>query len=139
MLHTDKQVLLLERAPYPGYWQSVTGSLEAGEQPLIAVQREVAEETGIEVAMQDIVDWRVSNRFPILDQWKHRYAPGVTHNTEHVFSIELAQPSWVRIARGEHRAWQWISPQKAAALCFSWSNRDAIRMITLKQDNHHDY
>ena len=127
VIHTPSlQVLLLERASLPGFWQSVTGSQEDGESLIETAQREVAEETGIIVGTADIKDWQLINTFEIFPQWRHRYAPGVTHNTEHVFSLEVPEGQPVRIAPDEHTDQCWLPWEKAAAKCFSWSNREAV-------------
>ncbi|ROR29808.1 dihydroneopterin triphosphate diphosphatase [Inmirania thermothiophila] len=118
-------VLLLERVHPPGFWQSVTGSLGWDETPQEAAVRELAEETGIEGV--PVIDCRRTNRFPILPPWRHRFAPGVTENVEHVFRVELPQPVVVRLAPGEHRAWRWLPREAAARLASSWTDRDAIR------------
>lgn len=129
VIHTpDHEVLLLERAGHPGFWQSVTGSLEANERPVDAAIREVAEETGIACAEEDLCDWHLTNRFEIFPQWRARYAEGVTHNTEHVFSLCVAKQA-IRVSPDEHLAWRWLSLHEAAAACFSWTNRDAILML----------
>ncbi|SCK22756.1 dihydroneopterin triphosphate diphosphatase [Vogesella sp. LIG4] len=125
VIHTpDLQILLIERADRPGYWQSVTGSREGDEALIDTARREVAEETGIVAA--NLCDWQQQNVYEIYPQWRHRYAPGVTHNTEHVFSLALPAPQPVRLAEGEHLAWQWLPWQQAAALVFSPSNAEAI-------------
>ena len=130
LIHTaDLHVLLLERASHAGYWQSVTGSLEDGETPIETACREVAEETGIVAPPEAFLDWRIVNTSEIFAEWRCRYAPGVTHNTEHVFSLELPQKRPVRLAPGEHLAHLWLPWREAAAKCFSWSNRDAILML----------
>ena len=131
VVHTDAlDILLLERAAWPGYWQSVTGALERADEPLEdAARREVREETGIDVARGRLERRNVVNSFEIYAQWRHRYAPGVTHNMEQVFSLALPQRVPVTIAPGEHTAHQWLPWREAAALCFSWSNRDAILML----------
>lgn len=127
VIHTPRlEVLLLERVRPPGQWQSVTGSLEAGEVPLQAAVREVEEETGLRVAPGALHDWHHSNRFRIRGQWRPMYAPEVTHNTEHVFSLCVPDICPVRLAPGEHTAQQWLPYREAAELAFSWSNRDAI-------------
>jgi dATP pyrophosphohydrolase len=130
VIHTPNlDVLLLERAAHPDYWQSVTGSRE-GDEPLVATaQREVAEETGICVPVADFRDWSLTNTYEIFAEWRHRYAPGVTSNVEHVFSLCLPEPIAVTTSPDEHRSWQWLPCQEAAARCFSWSNRDAILML----------
>jgi dihydroneopterin triphosphate diphosphatase len=131
VIHTaDLRVLLLERAMRPGYWQSVTGSLDWPEEPFeAAAAREVLEETGIEAGAGRLTRWNVANTFEIFLQWRHRFGPGVTHNTEHVFGLELAGPLPVVIAPDEHVAFAWLPWREAAEKCFSWSNRDAIRML----------
>lgn len=126
---TDLQVLMLERADHDGWWQSVTGSLLPGETPRQAAAREVIEETGLDVAAYPLEDWGYTNVYEIYDCYRHRYAPGTTHNTEHVFGLELPQPLPVRIAPREHRAWRWVSWPEAAQMCFSPSNADAIRRL----------
>ena len=131
VIHTpDLEVLLLERASHPGYWQSVTGSLDRLDEPLeAAAAREVLEETGIDAASGVLTRWPVASRFEIYAQWRHRFAPGVTHNTEHVLSLAFEGRRPVRLAPAEHVAFAWLPWREAAAKCFSWSNRDAIRMI----------
>lgn len=130
VVHTAAlDVLLLERVVPAGFWQSVTGSLEPGETPLQAALRELAEETGIEAARDDLLDWRRTNRFEIRPDWRARYAPGVTHNTEHVFSLSLARPHSVKLAPTEHRAQLWLPYREAAARSSSWTNRDAILQL----------
>jgi dATP pyrophosphohydrolase len=124
------EVLLLERAYHPGYWQSVTGSLDRLDEPLEqAAAREVREETGIEIARGSLVRWNVTNNFEIYATWRHRFAPGVTHNTEHVFGLTLPGRMPVTLSAEEHTAFQWLPWREAAEKCFSWSNRDAIRML----------
>jgi len=131
LVHTqDLRVLLIERADAPGYWQSVTGSQEPGETLAETATRELAEETGIAAsAYGGLVDWNVSNVYEIYPRWLHRYAPGTTHNTEHVFALRVPEPIAVTLAPREHRAYVWLPWEEAAAKCFSWSNRDAIRML----------
>ena len=128
VVHTpDLRVLLIERTDAPGYWQSVTGSQEAGETLAATATRELREETGIDAANYGGVrDWQMSNVYEIYPRWRHRYAPGVTHNTEHVFGLELPEPVDVLLEPREHRAFVWLPYREAAARCFSWSNRDAI-------------
>lgn len=123
------EVLLLERMAHPGFWQSVTGSREADETLIDTARREVGEETGIDTARYGLNDWQITNTFEIFAEWRHRYAPGVTHNTEHVFGLEVPQPLAVTLAPDEHRNWVWMPWQAAAERCFSWSNRDAILML----------
>jgi dATP pyrophosphohydrolase len=131
VVHTaDLEVLLLERAARAGFWQSVTGSLDWAEEPLAAAAaREVLEETGIEAASGTLRAWKAASTFEIYAHWRHRFAPGVTHNTEHVFGLELPRRAPVRMAPAEHVAFAWLPWREAEKKCFSWSNRDAIRML----------
>lgn len=130
LIHTPQlEVLLLERASHPSYWQSVTGSQEQGEGLALTALREVAEETGITGDSQHLNAWQTINRFRIFDEWRHRYLPDVTHNTEHVFSLSVARSTPVRLNPTEHRAFCWLPWSEAADRCFSWSNRDAIRFL----------
>ena len=131
VVHTPaKEVLLLERAGRSGFWQSVTGSLDRRDEPLAAAAaRELEEETGIAPGAGELAHWNVANVFEIYRQWRQRFAPGVLHNTEHVFGFRLPGRSAVRLAPDEHMAYVWLSWQEAAERCFSWSNRDAIRML----------
>ena len=127
VVHTaDLQVLLLERADYPGSWQSVTGSREGEETPLQTARRELHEETGLDASHYVLSDWGVQNRYEIYPKWRHRYPDGVTHNTEHVFSLEIPAPCAIQLAPNEHSNYGWLRWQDAAPRCFSWSNRDAI-------------
>ena len=119
-------ILLLERAAHPGYWQSVTGSQEGDEALIATAVREVAEETGIVVTADRLVDWQQINTYEIFPEWRHRYAPGVMQNTEHVFSLEVPRETPIRIAPGEHLDHCWLPLVEAAEKVFSWSNRDAI-------------
>lgn len=123
---SDLQVLLLERADHPGYWQSVTGSQDEGETLRQTAIREVNEETGLDATRYPLTDWTKQNVYEIYPRWRHRYPPGTTHNTEHVFGLLLPQTQAVILAPREHLSFVWRPLQDAAAKCFSASNREAI-------------
>ncbi|HET7672175.1 MAG TPA: dihydroneopterin triphosphate diphosphatase [Burkholderiales bacterium] len=131
LVHTvEREVLLLERATRAGFWQSVTGSLDRLDEPLAdAAAREVMEETGIDAARGRLQRWNVVYTFEIYPHWRHRFAPGVVQNVEHVFGLQLPERRTVRMAPQEHVAFAWLPWREAAARCFSWSNRDAIVML----------
>jgi dATP pyrophosphohydrolase len=131
LVHTaEREVLLLERAMRAGFWQSVTGSLDRLDEPLeAAAAREVLEETGIDARSGRLERWNVVYTFEIYRHWRHRFAPGVVTNTEHVFALQLRERVSVRMAPDEHVAFIWLPWREAAARCFSWSNRDAIAML----------
>jgi dATP pyrophosphohydrolase len=131
VVHTpDLRVLLLERADYPLQWQSVTGSQEPGETLAETAQRELKEETGLDAAaFGGVIDWQQQNVYEIFLRWRHRYAPGTTHNTEHVFGLEVPSPVAVALNPEEHVRYEWLPWEEAAAKCFSWSNRAAIEEL----------
>lgn len=124
-------ILLLERAAHPGYWQSVTGSREGSESLLTTAVREVAEETALVIRPNALTDWRFSSRFEIFAEWRDRYPAGVTHNVEHLYSLCVPPDTIIAPAAEEHRAFNWTPWRAAAAACFSWTNRDAILMLGL--------
>jgi dihydroneopterin triphosphate diphosphatase len=123
------EALLLERADHPGFWQSVTGSKDFADEPLrITCQREVFEETGLQVEVNDFEDWQMQHRYEIYPHWRKRYPAGITHNTEHVFGLRLPKPAPIKIAPGEHLGAQWLPLAHAAERCFSWTNVGALKV-----------
>jgi dATP pyrophosphohydrolase len=131
VIHTPAlEVLLIERADKPGFWQSVTGSLDAPDEPLVQTcRREVLEETGIDAGTGLLRDWNLANVYEIYPVWRHRYAPGVTHNTEHVFGLTLPGRVPVTLNPREHLAHCWLPWREAADRCFSPSNAEAILQL----------
>jgi dATP pyrophosphohydrolase len=145
----ELEVLLIERADRPGYWQSVTGSKDAPEEELIeTARREVFEETGIEVIerghefdpsssplqapvvpLSNLRDWQLSNIYEIYPMWGYRYAPGVKHNTEHVFGLQVPRTIPITLAPREHINHMWLPYLQAADKCFSPSNAEAILQL----------
>jgi dATP pyrophosphohydrolase len=131
VVHTPAlEVLLLERADRPGFWQSVTGSKdEEGEALRDTAVREIREETGLDAAHYELTDWNKQNEYEIYRQWRSRYGPGVTHNTEHVFGLRLPRPLNVTLEPREHLRYEWLTWRDAAERVFSWSNAEAIREL----------
>jgi dATP pyrophosphohydrolase len=136
VIHTPElQVLLIERADKPGFWQSVTGSKDRPDESLVETAvREVAEETGIVVGSPQVPraalrDWQLANVYEIYPVWRHRYAPGVTHNTEHVFGLTVPSGTPVTLQPREHLQQVWLPWREAADRCFSPSNAEAILML----------
>lgn len=133
VIHTDAlDVLLIERADSPGFWQSVTGSKDFLEESFEATAiREVAEETGIDAlaANHRLTDWSLENVYAIYPQWLHRYAAGVSHNTEHLFGLRLPARIPVRLNPQEHTDSVWLPWREAAQRCFSPSNAEAILQL----------
>ena len=133
VIHTPAlDVLLIERADKPGYWQSVTGSLDRPDEPPDETcRREVMEETAIDAhgVGATLADWEIANLYEIYPVWRHRYAPGITHNTEHVFGLMVPAGTAIRLNPREHLAWQWLPWREAADACFSPSNAEAILQL----------
>jgi len=125
----DQQVLLLERADHPGYWQSVTGSCDPGESLRQTAVREVREETGLDAEKYALTNWNQQFEFEIFEEWRHRYAPGVMNNTEHVFGLELPQPLPVTVEPREHLGYIWLPHEEAANKVFSWTNAASIERL----------
>jgi len=127
---SNGEVLLIERADKANFWQSVTGSVDSLDEDLrIAAAREVLEETGIDVdslPVDSLQDMHHQIEYEIFPQWRHRYAPGVTKNTEHWFSLLVPDDTQVQLAPREHVAYQWLPFADAASKCFSRSNGEAI-------------
>ncbi len=123
-------VLLLERAKQPGFWQNVTGSKDLLDEPWhITAAREVQEETGVRADPAAFSDWALENVYEIYPVWRHRYAPGVTHNTERVFSLCIDRATPIVLAPREHTQWVWLPWREAADKCFSPSNAEAILQL----------
>lgn len=136
IIHTPAlDVLLIERADHAGFWQSVTGSKDRPDEPLVETAvRELAEETGIvvgsaQVPKSALFDWHYSIEYEIYPEFRHRYAEGVIHNTEHWFSVEVPEKLEVTLAPREHTAFLWLPYEEAASRCFSSSNADAILQL----------
>ena len=125
----DLQVLIMERADRAGFWQSVTGSVEGDETPMQAAIREVHEETGLDALQYHLQDWQVSNVYEIYPHWRHRYAPGVTENREHLFGLTLPSALPVKLAPDEHVRYEWVDWREAARRVFSWTNVDALKRL----------
>jgi dATP pyrophosphohydrolase len=123
-------VLLIERADRNQFWQSVTGSLDAPDEALAqAASREVFEETGISIELlpsESLQNMHHQIEYEIYPAWRFRYAPGITRNTEHWFSLKVPDDIQIQLAPREHIAYQWLPYQDAAKQCFSPSNGEAI-------------
>jgi len=133
VIHTPGlDVLLIERADQPGFWQSVTGSKDRPDEAWFdTALREVAEETGIEVGSSEVPrsalrDWGLRNVYEIYPVWRHRYGPDVTHNTEQVFGLCVPADTKVVLNPREHLRHVWLPWREAADRCFSPSNAEAV-------------
>jgi dATP pyrophosphohydrolase len=136
VIHTaDLDVLLINRADASVFWQSVTGSKDTVDEALAeTAAREVLEETGIDCGPgtalhASLRDWSLENVYEIYPRWRERYAPGVTHNTEHVFGLQVPAGTPVKLDPREHTAFQWLPWHAAADACFSPSNAEAILLL----------
>jgi len=119
----------MERADKDGFWQSVTGSVEGDESPYQAAIREVQEETGLDAMLYGLQDWHASNVYEIYPHWRYRYAPGITHNREHLFGLTVPEPLPIKLAPNEHVKYEWVDWREAAKRVFSWTNVDALKRL----------
>ena len=125
----DFKVLLMERSDKKGFWQSVTGSLEENETPRDAAIREVFEETGIDSTQYHLEDWQLSHVYEIYAHWRYRYAPDITHNTEHIFALKVPVSIPIQLSADEHIQYLWIDWRDAMDKVFSWTNVEAIKKL----------
>jgi len=68
IVDADDRVLLLSHPGRQGGWQVVCGAVEEGESPVVAVLREVAEETGPDVSIRPVGS---------VHTWLHRFDAAV--------------------------------------------------------------
>lgn len=128
VIHTPaKECLLLERVHPRGFWQSVTGAVRWDETPAETAAREVREETGLEPL--GLTDAGISRTFPILPEWRDRYAPEVKHNVEHLWYLEVATACEVTLNAAEHAAYRWAGLEDAIVTVASWTNREALERL----------
>jgi dATP pyrophosphohydrolase len=123
------EFLLLERRRPPGFWQSVTGSMEWGEHADAAARREVIEETGITQGVLVNLQW--TQVYEILPAFGKVYAPGITQNLEHAFSLRLPQRVPVTMSDAEHVQFRWASYDEALDAASSSTNRAVIAALRL--------
>lgn len=125
----QQEVLLLQRADDPEFWQSITGSLDPDETPADTAVRELHEETGLSGV--ELIDCQHQDWFSIRPEWRHRYPPGTTRNLEHVFLAELAERQPITLQPKEHLTSKWVSPKEALSILWSKTNRTALEQFVL--------
>jgi dATP pyrophosphohydrolase len=121
------EFLLLERRRPPGFWQSVTGSLDWGEMADDAARRELVEETGITQGFLRNLQW--TQVYDILPSFGKTFAPGITTNMEHAFALKLMERVPVTLSPGEHVQYRWATAAEALDIVSSSSNRAVIQQL----------
>jgi 8-oxo-dGTP pyrophosphatase MutT (NUDIX family) len=128
IVHTRSlDCLVLERIAPTGFRQSVTGTLGWEETAAQAAAREIREETGLDPAR--LRDSGRSQTFAILPEWRHRFAPDVKENLEHVWYLEVPDRVAVTLNPAEHSAYEWLPLEEAIAKVSSWTNREALERL----------
>ena len=125
----QSSTLLLHRADKKNYWQSVTGSIEKKETLIEAARREVYEETGINTNEYSLQDWKLNHKYEIYQHWRHRYEPNITHNTEHIFGLEIPLETPIKLSTSEHVDYKWVKIDEAKKRVFSWTNVIALEKL----------
>jgi|TARA_B110000971_G_scaffold184847_1_gene192761 dATP pyrophosphohydrolase len=125
----QSSILLLHRADRKNYWQSVTGSIEKKETLIEAARREVYEETGIDTNEYSLQDWKLNHQYEIYQHWRHRYELNITHNTEHIFGLEIPLEMPIKISPSEHIDYEWVKINEAKKKVFSWTNVIALEKL----------
>ena len=121
------EVLLLKRVPRDGgFWQPVTGVIEAGETPVVAAAREVLEETGLGGEPEDLEfvrDFRISR------QYMGGEGPHPWLNREFAFATRIDGNPEVTLSPDEHDQYLWLAP-KAAKERLTWNgNKRALERL----------
>lgn len=127
VIHTDSSVLLIKRADHECFWQSVTGSIEYGEEAEQTAIREVFEETAIEVPILRTTGIR--RYYDILPQWRHKFPPGTTRNRESLFFCQVDTEVSVQLDEREHSDYQWLDFATGIETAWSWTNKLAIMQL----------
>ena len=125
---TKFKVLLLKKNSKRDLWQSVTGSMELGENPYDTALRELQEETGINKQRSDLIFDDLSHKFMIYSEWIDRYKESTYSNKEYIFSLKLNDEVSVKLSK-EHSSYKWVDLNEAIHLVFSWTNKAALKAI----------
>ena len=125
---TKFKVLLLKKNSKRDLWQSVTGSMELGENPYDTALRELQEETGINKQKSDLIFDDLSHKFMIYSEWIDRYEESTYSNKEYIFGLKLNNEVSVKLSR-EHSSYKWVDLNDAIHLVFSWTNKAALKAI----------
>ena len=121
--------MLRRRRPFE-FWQSVTGSLFAGETHEDAARRELMEETGLE--SEGRLEYTgISRQFAIDRRWRDRFAPGIVENVEFEWRYRLSEAADIALQLDEHSDFRWLPIAEASEAVWSWTNRDALWNLAL--------
>ena len=129
VVHTvSGDVLLLKRTIPFEFWQSVTGSLAAAEEPIDAASRELLEESGL--TDEGVLTFTgVSRQFAIDPRWRDRFPPGTVENVEYEYRYRLPGTIDIRLCDDEHSEFCWLPVEEAIERVWSWTNQQALESL----------
>lgn len=113
--------LLLQRSaasPEPLRWGIVGGKIEPNETPIDALQREVFEETAINLTTSKII--YLTSCFVSKPKW---------HYTFHMFYYSLTQKPTVKLS-SEHQDYTWVNIKDIHKFPLMLGAKEAINLFT---------
>ena len=107
-IENDGEILILHRQdhkPEGNTWGLPAGKIDAGENELDAMVREIGEETGLKVEPEE---------FEYLEKL---YVVYPTYQfIFHMFKVTLEEKPVIKISDGEHKAYKWLKPEEVLKL-----------------------
>jgi 8-oxo-dGTP diphosphatase len=100
----------------PGLWEFPGGKIELGESKIDALQREIAEELGCGIAVEDEITTTV-----------HEYEFGVVHLTTFLCRLTEGEP-----VLSEHAEFRWVEPANLGSLDWAPADIPAVQLTCTK-------
>lgn len=108
IIELEGKLLLIERDTLPPGWAGVAGHVDAGEDPLPALYREVLEEVSLDIVKttllrEEFVEWNWCDS-------------GVTGHHWHLYHVEIAGIDHIKPQGGEVKTLAWFTREELAHL-----------------------